>query len=685
MAKVMISFFALSVLMVTTAVQLLDSAFTPKNLTFSPREFTQSYSVVELPQNIKLDVAALELEEADFIPTIDTDHNNESEEVMVDYVAVKKNININVQPTASVALEVKTLSSVNKLETINGEEPVKLYGFKKVTKIETMNLAANFAPINIGEVTTQLLANTDNKEQQSNTSNDKSFPSSLDRISTAMAATEKSNQQTEEIKNISGTVKESEEDLVFFDYSKNNEASTSGKKNLTTVEKIATTHTGKAPSKNAIINEIVKGMGKGFKNENGVSVASSSKQQIGNKEVPVNPHAEMAFAKKVNNQKYTSVYRLNGHGHSLVSKKFEDVSNFELRFADDRDDILRSESNGTVVLEENLSSDYAVRRATVFSSGYLPTSMDLVLEEQEVNLTVPLISTDSFSEVLKKNQLRGLGAQVLIELDELTEDADFDVSTKYEKKLFLDRTLRVVDRGDSAYSYIMFVGVETGNKILSFKTYKNQVTSKIIHLVEDELYFDFNFYHHVKKDSFELFEEHLLAKESGLLSVDEDQVIDLAFESEINKKTVNRLEIKEALYSVGARKYYELKHQRDSIFVGRWNSDFIDVPSEAYKQFALSSFDVFSMRNHCMVQVNIQKQAKELSYNGSSFRGGMGVQARILDTDGVFYNDLSDQSKRIFLLGEEQGTINIKIKYVDNSVDYLQSFCSQSNYLVEQL
>ena len=41
--------------------------------------------------------------------------------------------------------------------------------------------------------------------------------------------------------------------------------------------------------------------------------------------------------------------------------------------------------------------------------------------------------------------------------------------------------------------------------------------------------------------------------------------------------------------------------------------------------------------------------------------------------------------KKIFILGEEQGIINAKIKYTDGSEDYLQSYCSNSTYLVEQL
>ena len=56
-----------------------------------------------------------------------------------------------------------------------------------------------------------------------------------------------------------------------------------------------------------------------------------------------------------------------------------------------------------------------------------------------------------------------------------------------------------------------------------------------------------------------------------------------------------------------------------------------------------------------------------------------------LDEDGKFYDDLSYNSRKIFLLGEKQGVINIKVQYTDNSIDTLQSYCSKDTYLVEQL
>ncbi|MEX1099410.1 MAG: hypothetical protein WEB87_03220, partial [Bacteriovoracaceae bacterium] len=632
---------------------------------------------------------------------------------------------------------------------INGSDPIKLYGFKYGPKIKESALAANYKPVRIkvSEMSGQkVLAQVAHPEinqvaeraqdhsvksinamaeTMAKDPNDKSPDNNVDRISTSLAGTEKPFDDKLALKNIKqDNIKENEteragetkrvfsedegDELVFFDYSDSNTApakSVSQSSTLESEKKSSTklrTHVAYQPEskqpqqklpKEKMLDTIIQGMGKDLANKpknvaNFANAASASKQTPQSNPRTADQESFAApepFKKRMNTQNHRSIYRMSAIGRHINVSKQERLDNFEVRFADDMDDIQRSGLDGLVEIKNILNARYAVRRATVFAGGYMPTTTDLALEAIEVAMSLPLIEERSFNNMLRAQGLRGLGGHVLVELDQLTEDVDFNQDVFYEKKLYLDRNMKVVERTESDYSFILFVGVDPGNKIASFKTYKNEVASKIIHIASDEIYFDFNFYEEVKNDEFELYEENLLSKETGILSLDEDEVVDLAFESEFIKKTVNRMEVPRALYPVGSRKYYELRHLRESVFVGRWNSDYVDVPSESYMRFALSNFNASSLKDHCMIQINLEKQAKELSYNGQSFRGHMRIQTRILDTDGVFYNDLSDQSNRIFLLGEEQGAISVKIKYVDNSVDYLQSFCSQSNYVVEQL
>ena len=177
----------------------------------------------------------------------------------------------------------------------------------------------------------------------------------------------------------------------------------------------------------------------------------------------------------------------------------------------------------------------------------------------------------------------------------------------------------------------------------------------------------------------------MLSKESAVLALSENEITDLQFDSLIEQLTLNRYQVKSALYPVGTRKYFELGHMNRPIYIGRWNSDYVDVPSQQYRDFALSAFGMSQLDYQCMAQINLEKKAKNIFYEGKSFRGAMVPEVRILDTDGIFYKDLSDQSRRVFLLGEMQGALSVKIDYVDGSTDYLQTFCSAGGWVVEQL
>ena len=169
----------------------------------------------------------------------------------------------------------------------------------------------------------------------------------------------------------------------------------------------------------------------------------------------------------------------------------------------------------------------------------------------------------------------------------------------------------------------------------------------------------------------------------GLLSLQADEISPWSFEAKVEKKSLNRYKINKMIYPMGTRKYLELKHLEESIFVGRWGQSAVVVPTEDYVRHVLGNFE--SNGNECLVQLNLSKNLKSIDYKAQSENGEMSTQAKFLDTDGIFYSDVSDATNRAFIFGEGQGIINIKLEYTDGSKQFMQTFCSDSTYLVEQL
>lgn len=614
-------------------------------------------------------------------------------------------------------IETKLKTKIH-IEELNMDEPVKLYGFHKTIEIRKSNWENSFKMNSYGNheeksfKLNQIAKNTKNNNKET-----------IDRISTAQAANEKSkesNLPNQELNTQPKITKKSEpkakevtksesifvDDLVFFDYAaeEENEVHKEEKK----VVKVKTINLGNSALlqktttnfQNFIASESKdnanKASSKADYNPPKVAsndqdqkalqnaIASLTKNGDDKKETVSGFAPEKVNRRKISKRTYKSDYSIFTYSVGLKNK-INDHKNFEIRFKDDVDDIRQDYGKGKIELKDKLSSSMAVRRGTILSSNHYPTTVDFVFEQGEIAATIPIFTRQYLDKIIKDEGVTGLGAQLLVELDDTTEDIDLDLDTKYEKKVFLNKNLKVVSRDESDYSFIMLLGVRPGNTILSFRTTKNKYVSKIVHLEQDEVYFDSNFYINKEIDDFSLFEEKLLSKTKLPLSLDSKEIKGLTFETEVVKQTINQYKMKNVKYPLGTRSYIELKHLKESVFVGRWDGQDIDVPSETYMRFVLDQFNLQGVSNQCLVQVNLKKSAKELYFNGQSTNRSMRMQAKILDKDGMFYEDLSHESKKIFLMGEEQGIVNIKLVYTDNSVDYLQSYCSQATYLVEQL
>ena len=539
-------------------------------------------------------------------------------------------------------------------------------------------------------------------------------PKNSDQISTTLSANEKvfekaevslePKKTTEVVYDLNEGVKKSkQDDLVFFDYSPPDENQKFKKmtEKVEEVKKVSSTITNVKITKALPINmkneKKTKTKKQNNSNSDSYQLALLDRELIKSQEsnkaeskllekTGFNPNYKKvaegevkAYLAEKRNTKVISDYILQAY--SAGSK--DDLRNFEVRFSDDQDDILQDDGTGEVVLSSVLNNSNSIRRATILSRGNIPTSFDMILENGETVASVPVFSIDKFSEILSTQNIQSTGAHLLIELDKETEDTDIDAN--YQAKLFLSSNHKVVNRDDSDFNYILYIGVKAGNSIISFKKTDNSIVSKIIHLEREEIYYEPNFYIEKRDDEFDLFEENLLSKTIHPLNLDAKELEGLTFDEKATKLTTNKFKYKKVTYPSGTRSYVRLSHLKEPVFIGRWNNEFVKVPSESYMRYVLDQFSLGSVNSQCVVQLNLSKSAKEILFNGKASDFGMRVQAKMLDKDGLFYTDLSADTEKVFILGEEQGIINIKVNYADDTSDYIQSYCSDSTYLLEQL
>ncbi len=365
-----------------------------------------------------------------------------------------------------------------------------------------------------------------------------------------------------------------------------------------------------------------------------------------------------------------------------ISKK---QSGFDIRFNDNADDVYGDHGKGYVEMRTKLNNRMSVRSANIVLYGHLPTNTDLVFEPENFEIDVPLFESRSFEAILDKNKLSGRGGHLLVQLDSEGITDEVQIDKKYEAKLHLNNKFQVVDPESSDYLYLLFIGVEPGNALLTYITKNKDSSSKIIFVTEAEFFFDTNEYIHRQVDEFELVENHLLGSKNLQLVIDKSEINILASNKQPNKKSLNRYVYKNLITPLGTRQYNELKHLRESIFMGRWQNSVVEIPSQDYIQFIMNKFRLDRIGSQCIVQINLGKEVKRFASSARSTKGFMRLERKILDNDGQIYEDVSEITTKIFLVGEQQGIINAKISYLDGSYDYLQTYCSEDTYLIEQM
>jgi hypothetical protein len=325
----------------------------------------------------------------------------------------------------------------------------------------------------------------------------------------------------------------------------------------------------------------------------------------------------------------------------------------------------------------------------ILKRGYAPTSTEVILEEGDGSVSIPLIEEEILNDLNIPFEQKGSVGSLLIELDDESELAKLDVP--FGDVITLDGDLKRTTSKD--FRYQLFLGVRSGNAMISYNRINGDVVSKIIHIHENELTFDSNFYEEIQEEKIKLFEEDLLAKENSPLIIPGEQVKVFAKNVFAKKISQNTYQISTGASHLAGRRYLEIGHHLEPVFVGIRDNNQVTVPSENFMRFILSKIEGSSLGNRCLVQVNLKKKVQKFEVGSESVASSLMTYNQVLDSDGKFYDSVSDKSKKIIIIGESQASsrlssdakINLKIDYVDGSTQYLNSYCSPNTYLVEQL
>jgi hypothetical protein len=368
---------------------------------------------------------------------------------------------------------------------------------------------------------------------------------------------------------------------------------------------------------------------------------------------------------------------------ALINKSIStQITDFELIPQYDRNERISDHGTGSIVINEKLNNEMSVVRGTVIAKNKVRTNVDITVEKGDYQIDIPLMDQELLNSFLDKKKLEGLNGFLLIDLDESIDSVDIDSS--FEAKIFLTDNFKVTAE-EEEYRYILYVGVEPGNALVHYLTLKDEVIQKIVHITEGEVYFEGTLILDSKVEKVELYETKLLGNSKMELNIEGSEIA--YFNTDIKAKSIglNLYQYKRPKMMLGMRKYLELKHLGESIYLGHWDKRKAEVPSRDYIEYIMNTLDIESLNTRCLIQVNLKKKMTDFLTSGETAKGAMNLEVAYLEKDGMFNDEVTDLTTKAYLVGDMQGVVSAKISYEDGTVDYLQSYCSEDTFLVEQL
>ena len=377
--------------------------------------------------------------------------------------------------------------------------------------------------------------------------------------------------------------------------------------------------------------------------------------------------------------------------HTELDKEMsENLHGFSMYSASNNNKAYEDYNSGKIEYEYSLNGYSGILRATLVKNFYIRTTIEAPLSGEFSNVEVPMIDIKSIEDYLDKNELSGYGGYYLVDLGEYFEDveisSDQNTEYSYEQRVYLDENFKIVKSGND-YRYILFLGVIPGNIRVQYLGANRIEASKITFVAPDEMTFDIATSRPSHEINFDLTLKNTLGVQNVPLDLNTQKMTTFVGAVQPVKTSSGKYSLNIPWGTKGSRTYIEVNHLESPIFVGVDGGNKLELPSLEFVQEIMRSFQIDGLNEReCLVQVNFdKKEVVNVSLRGESAQGPMTFEQNFLDKDGVFTKYVSPMSGKLFILGNEEGIFPILVEYADGKKDYLRTYCSPGSYILEQL
>ena len=378
-----------------------------------------------------------------------------------------------------------------------------------------------------------------------------------------------------------------------------------------------------------------------------------------------------------------SIVNVSAQEFSLRRGPSGEYQHFEIRPDYSGQETWGDQGLGQVSIQRELNSEMGVMGISLYGRGIMDTRMDLVLERGVVReISIPVFLRDEFEGLQSRQKSSGGGGHLFVELDSSTESVGID--REYESAVYLNKKLEQVGPDDD-YNSILFMGVGVGATTLEYIRNGYEDLRKVVLVEEGAIYYDPNEYLEMSQDIVQIKQRNMLGPRESDLNIEGRKITQFNSYEKVSQIGPSQYDLTTNRMLSGTRKYVELSHMSSSLYLGRWDAKEVVIPSEDYIAYFLKVMGLRDLSKSCLVQLNFRDKVEELDVEGKNGEAYISIDQIYLDDEGEFSESLSPLSVRGFFLSNETGVIAFKIKYKNGKEDYLNSYCSSSSYIIEQI
>jgi hypothetical protein len=601
-------------------------------------------------------------------------------EVAKTFKAAEPVVDTVVETVAATKYSSEDLSNFE----INNKSLVELYALNnesvEYSQFESITLASSYELKELKDEVAVKVASTENKEVA---------PIEADEVTTSQPAP---------------AVNEKDDDMVMFEYSDKVAEPKMATQSIddklynrplsNTVKKAINRVIGDAPIKKLEPVSTPRIASNEYNSEKEIAKIDDQEIDLNDKENVIYDYTQdtkkKALAAAEDSEAFTAPAQTNTHETQFVIRakelnlnthKMVQAHGFEFVPDYDRAERISDSASGEIGLGYSLSGEMNTQTGVIQAQGIIPTRVELSMGAMK-GLEVPLINEEGIQKFLQKQGLSVEGNLLMIALNSNIVDTEID--SNFGAKFIFDKNFKPLQQMEGA-SFVLYAGVKTGNVLVKYLLSNKENAQKIVFVGDGEMYFEDPSFTASSRETFTFTTRSLLGMKKKELAIDGGLISFFNTNTTAKKKALNAYELKVPTLVTGMRKYIEFKHLKDSIFVGTSEEKEIEIPGNDFISKVLEMNQVSSLKERCVVQLNLSKDLRLMTANGKNRAGEMFVETTYLDKDGNFSRDNSELAEKAFIVGDMEGQIGVKLDYTDGSSEFLKTFCSEGTYLVEQL